>query len=231
MTQPSTSPISQRLCFFQLLINRTHCLTELNSKIGIWPFTENVEAARGSKNRSRGTMEIRDVHASATLCYNIVIKREGLLVCIKCKLCAAKHLHITIRLDGATPRTGHGSHDKLRPRGQEGAGTLCSSNSPDLDKLDLSFFYSLQQAAAKLKGARKSLEDLVSAVTRAYREYDVYQLARVHTLTYVVYREILENLRSNQYDMPHTGILVRQASGQNLDDHTVSTDIVRAARS
>ena len=100
---------------------------------------------------------------------------------------------------------------------------MCSSNSPH-------FFYSLQQAATKRKGASKSLEDLVSAVTRAYREYDVDQLARVHTLTYVVYRKILENLGSNQYDMPHTGIRVRQTSDQSLDDRTVSNDIVRAAR-
>ena len=104
------------------------------------------------------------------------------------------------------------------------------SNSPDLNKLDLCFFYSLQQAAAKLKGESKSLQDLISAITRAYREYSVDQLARVHVLIYVVYREILENLGSNQYDMPHTGIRTRQTGGQNLDDHTVRNDVVRAAR-
>ena len=71
---------------------------------------------------------------------------------------------------------------------------------------------------------------MVSAVTRAYREYDVDQLARVHALTYVVYREILENLGSNQCDMPHTGIRVRQTSGHSSDDRTISNDVVRAAR-
>ena len=71
---------------------------------------------------------------------------------------------------------------------------------------------------------------MVSAVTRAYREYDLDQLARVHALIYVVYREILENVGSNQYDMPHTGIRARQTNGQSLDDRTVSTDVVRAAR-
>ena len=67
---------------------------------------------------------------------------------------------------------------------------------------------------------------MVSAVTRAYREYDVDQLARVHALTYVVYREILENLGSNQYDMPHTGIYVRQTSGESLDNRTVSNVVL-----
>ena len=81
----------------------------------------------------------------------------------------------------------------------------------------MSFFQSLQ-AATKLNGASKSLEVLVSAVTRAYREYYVDQLTWVHALTNVVYREILENLGSHQYDMPHTAIRVRQTSGQHLDD-------------
>ena len=67
-------------------------------------------------------------------------------------------------------------------------------------------------------------------MTRAYREYDVDQLHRVHALTYVVYRKIRENLGSNQYDMSHTGIRVRQTSGQSLDDRTVSNDVVRDAK-
>ena len=60
------------------------------------------------------------------------------------------------------------------------------SNSPDLNKLNLCFFYSLQQAANKIKGTSKSLTDLVAAVTSAYRDYSVDQLHRVHALTYVV---------------------------------------------
>ena len=108
---------------FLAAIGKPHTLpdgTQFNGKIGIWPFTENVEAARGSKNHSRGTMEIRGVNASATSFYNMVIKRGGLLDCIKRKLRAAKHLQITVRLDGATPHTGHGNFEKLRARGQEG---------------------------------------------------------------------------------------------------------------
>ena len=46
-------------------------------------------------------MEIRGVNASVTLFYNMVIKRGGLLDCIKRKLRAAKPLQITVRLDGA----------------------------------------------------------------------------------------------------------------------------------
>ena len=76
--------------------------TEFNGKFGIWRFTENVKAARMSKNRRRDTMEIRGVNASDTLFYIIVIKRGGLLDSINHELRATNHLQITIRLNGAT---------------------------------------------------------------------------------------------------------------------------------
>ena len=81
-------------------------------------------------------MEIKGVNASATLFYNMVIKRGRLLDCIKRKLRAVKHLQITVRLDGyLTPHTGHGNFEKLRARGQVVAGTLCSNNSPQTARI------------------------------------------------------------------------------------------------
>ena len=71
---------------------------------------------------------------------------------------------------------------------------LMFSNSSDLNKLDLNMFYSLQQAAHKLRGASKSLRDFVPSVTAAYPKYSVDQLRRVHVLTYVVYCRILKGV-------------------------------------
>ena len=175
---------------FLAAIGKPHTLpdgTEFSGKVGIWPFVENVEAARGSKNRPHGTLETKGANVHADSFYNMVVRRVGLLDSIKRKLRAAKHLQVTIRLDDATPHSGRGNLEKLRARGQEGGWNIVfdqqSSNSPDLNKLDLCFFYSLQQAAAKLKGKSISLQDLISVVTRAYREYSVDQLARIHALT------------------------------------------------
>ena len=71
-------------------------------------------------------------------------KRAGLLDSIKRKLRSVKHLQITIRLDGATPHKGYGNLEKLRAREQEGGWNIVFDqrplNSPDLNKLDLSFF-------------------------------------------------------------------------------------------
>ena len=97
---------------------------------------------------------------------------------------AVKHLEIKIHIDGAIPHTGKGNLDKLRNAGHQTGGwnivfDVQPSNSPDKNKLDLCFFYSLQQAANKIKGTSKSLTDMVAAVTSACRDYSVDQLRRV----------------------------------------------------
>ena len=79
-------------------------------------------------------MEVRGVNASTTLFYNMVIKRGGLLDCIKRKLRAAKHHQITVRPNGATPHTGHGNFEKLRARGQEGGWNIVFEQQPGLEQ-------------------------------------------------------------------------------------------------
>ena len=88
---------------FLAAIGKPHTLpdgTEFSGKVGIWPFVENVEAARESKNRPRGTLETKGANVDADSFHNIVVKRGGLLDSIKRKLRAAKHLQITICFDG-----------------------------------------------------------------------------------------------------------------------------------
>lgn len=47
------------------------------------------------------------------------------------------------------------------------------SYNPDLIKLDLCFFYNLQQAANKHKGTSEILKKLVCAVAASYQNYSV----------------------------------------------------------
>ena len=88
-----------------------------------------------------------------------------------------KHLEIKVQIDGAMPHTGKENIDKLRAAGRAGGWNIVfdvqPSNSPDLNKLGLCFFYGLQQAANNIKGTSKSLHGLVAAVTSAYRNYSV----------------------------------------------------------
>ena len=69
--------------------------------------------------------------------------------------------------------------------------------------------------------------DLVDDVTRAYHSYSVDQLRRVHSLIHVVFHQTLENLGYNQFSHRNK---TRQTSGEEVDNRTVSNDIIRTAR-
>ena len=132
---------------FLAAVGKPHTLpdgTEFDGKIGIWPFVEDVEAQRSSKNRIQGTAELKGINVTAEDFFRMVIMRGGLLDAIKRKLRAVKHMEIKIRMDGATPHTGNGNLDKLRVAGSAGGWNIVfdvqPSNSPNLNKLDLCFF-------------------------------------------------------------------------------------------
>ena len=60
--------------------------------------------------------------------------------------------------------------------------------------------------------------------------WETSKLERVHACLFTVYRQILENNGSNQYDMPHEGTRKRQRDGSNVRDLTVTRELVRAGR-
>ena len=76
----------------------------------------------------------------------------------------------------------------------------------------------------------KNITDMIRAVERAFTQYDPGQLERVHACLFTVYRQILENNGSNQYDMRHEGSRKRQRDGSDVRDLTVTRELVRAGR-
>ena len=71
---------------FLAAIGKPHTLPDgkdFDGKIGIWPFVEEREAQRLSKNRARGTIELRGVNVTAEDFLKMVTKRSGLVDTIK----------------------------------------------------------------------------------------------------------------------------------------------------
>jgi prepilin-type processing-associated H-X9-DG protein len=102
--------------------------------------------------------------------------------------------------------------------------------SPDLNKNDLCVFASLQARADILKGAHQSKDALMDAVMTAYNEYDMDCLERVDALLFTIYRLVLDNGGSNQFEIPHTGIRNRQKNGENVTDYSIPEGLVQKAR-
>lgn len=208
--------------------------TNFDGKIGIWPFIHYVEAQRTSKKRPRGTEEIKGYNVDADSYYEMMTKADGVLASIKKKMSHLKGSEILVQHDGATPHTGSNNEAKLNEFGRRGGWNIKilrqPAQSPDLNKLDLCFFHSLQTQADHLKSDDRTVENMVTRVKKAYWDYDVDQLERVNALIYVVYRSILENEGGNQYDMPHTGIRNRQSNGNTVEDRTVDVEAVRRCK-
>jgi hypothetical protein len=103
------------------------------------------------------------------------------------------------------------------------------AQSPDLNKNDLCFFYSLQQQSAAYRQNYTDLNDLIAAVKTAYKEYSTDQLKRVHALQVEIYRKVLENGGGNGYKMPHSGITQRQNDGLDPWDLNLPKELVTSA--
>ena len=61
---------------FLAAIGKPHALCEFDGKVGIWPFVEDVESQRSSKNRAQGTVELKGINVTADF-FEMVTKRGG----------------------------------------------------------------------------------------------------------------------------------------------------------
>jgi hypothetical protein len=205
-----------------------------DGKIGMWPFATVVPAARASKHRPAGTPEIKSFNVGAQEYFDAIVKDGGVLAAVREKMTGYRDDTITIQHDGASPHTGKGNPEALDHAGAGGGGKIGfevqPAQSPDVNKLDLSLFYSMQAQSHKLRDDSHSLFDLRDAVMKAYNDYPEATLERVEATRFVVYREILKNGGGNQYDMPHTGITNRQNNGGEVADRRVSVELVESAK-
>ena len=134
-----------------------------DGRIGIWPFVEEVEAKRNSKNRPKGTLETKCVEVTKIKYYKML--EEKLIPAIREKWISGQQVQI--------------QHDNARPHGIDlNDMNLTSSdgwdiqlinqppNSPDFNVLDLGFFASIQSLQQQEKMVK--IDDLISAVEKSF---------------------------------------------------------------
>ncbi|KAK1381046.1 hypothetical protein POM88_027791 [Heracleum sosnowskyi] len=141
-----------------------------DGKIGIFPFTIEEPAARASKNRARGVIEVKPIESIT----KIVIKQcliEKIIPAIKVKWSSDFNKHIVIQQDNARPHISDNDEDFIKVA-QDGEFyiTLANQppNSPDLNINDLGFFRIIQ--GLQHEKAPKTVTQLVYAVKQAYEE-------------------------------------------------------------
>ncbi|XP_074290123.1 uncharacterized protein LOC141616863 [Silene latifolia] len=176
-----------------------------DGKIGIFPFIYEVEAMRSSKNREKGTLEVKPIESIT----KEVVKQcllEKVIPAIKAKWPLNASGKIWIQQDNAKPHISPKDLDFLEVAKSDGFDMelICQPpNSPDLNILDLGFFRSIQ--TLQHKKSSKSILELVDVVGRAYDEIDNEKLKFVWVSLHACMNEILRNEGGNSYPIPHVG--------------------------
>ncbi|XP_074314595.1 uncharacterized protein LOC141649819 [Silene latifolia] len=184
-----------------------------DGKIGIFPFIYEAEALRSSKNREKGTLEVKPIESIT----KEVIKQcliERVIPAIKAKWPLNASRRIYIQQDNAKPHISAQDLDFLSVAKSDGfdIDLVCQPpNSPDLNILDLVFFRSIQ--TLQHKKCPESILELIESVGKAYDEIDNEKLKFVWVFLHACMNEILRDEGNNSFLIPHIGKRKVQRTG------------------
>lgn len=201
-----------------------------DGKGAIMPIVEEVEAQRNSKNRPRGTIELKEYSLTADSFLECMTMENGVIDVIAAQF----EEDIIIQMDNAPPHTGSRNLESLNEycldNGFNITFTTQPAQSPDLNYCDGSFFNSLQKRSFKLREGCKSVQDLVDNVYEAWDDYPMELIRNCTSHIYSVMNAILENDGDNQFKNPHANVRENLASGQAVNKVTVSKEKLASLR-
>lgn len=174
-----------------------------NGKYGIWPFIQLVPAARGSRYRPAGTIEIksvevdRDTYRNQLIDYfvpSFVTKHPNL------------EERIIVQQDNAKPHIFPDDDTFVYACEEQGlALTLTNQppNSPDFNVNDLGLFRALDKRRQEVES--NNLAELIENVKKAYADFPPEDLNKI----WLSYQQcMLESMKAggtNAYKLPHMG--------------------------
>lgn len=216
-----------------LILLTTRLLQEELSRRGI---QRSVQTVHNSKFRRKGTMITypRSVDSK----YYLELMRgdgieQGIIDAIKEKFFFKRSRSITIQHDGAKPHNGNGNEAVINALGCSDGWKIKvktqPAQSPDLNILDLGFFYSLKNRAQKLKRQVKNIDQLIENIKECYDNYDRKTLDKIWGSQYAVYNEILKCNGDNQYKLPHSGVNKRSQRYSTSVEVKFNCDIFNSA--
>jgi hypothetical protein len=137
---------------------------------------------------------------------------------------------VRIQQDGATPHTGNNTVAELELAGKDEEWQMKivtqSSQSPDLNVLDLGFFHSLKTKVSQIKAWCTDREEFMETVQQAFDDYPMETLDGIWACLYNNYRSIMACDGDNQYKQAHNhsqrGVKItgsRVDLKVNLDDY------------
>ena len=183
-----------------------------DGKIGMWPFTEEVPAQRGSKNRVKGTIETKSINVTKPVFLEYLT--ELIIPAIKEKWIEPKEHVIFIQQDNATPHV-KGDNQAVVEAGTSDGWNIKLVNqpaqSPDVNVCDLGVFNSIQ--AAKYRSPTPNISSLVTVVLEAFQQIKVETLDNIFHTLFHVFECIIANDGHNHFRIPHQGKAKKRRAG------------------
>jgi hypothetical protein len=185
-----------------------HTKESFDGKIGIWPMSKLKREKHDSKNRKKGTLEVKDVSVTGKV-YMHYILYYVLPAIAKNAPPSMKRQPIFLQQDNASAHlcvtaSSRKIQLKCKQLGITVIPVFQPPNSPDCNILDLCFFNSLQSDCF-LSSISNNKPELIAHVKKRFDEYAPEKLERGFLTFQNVLNEILRTDGSNCYDLPHMG--------------------------
>lgn len=176
-----------------------------DGKVGIWAFVTESAAKYNSKNRTKGTMELKTINVTRDVMREYLCEK---VIPAIAELWPDDGHGETIWIQQDNARTHVLPDDPaflaaVKDSGLDIKLTYQPPNSPDLNVLDLCFFRSIQSLA--FESAPNTLKELIESVEQAYDAYKVDTLEKVFITLQTVLVEVMKDEGGNNYKPPHMG--------------------------
>ena len=202
--------------------NHKNCM--FDGKLGIWPFTEVVEAQRTSANRPAGTLITKALSAVTAPVYRQWLIK-WLLPVIKEKFLLSTRL-IKIQQDNARLHIQPQDPTFLQAAQRLGLNVELvyqPPNSPDRNVLDLGYFNSIQ--SLQEEEAPTNIDELVEVVENSYAKLNTHKLNNVFLTLQKVMEAVILCSGSNSYKLSHISKEALERRGELPINITVSSPL------
>lgn len=139
-----------------------------NGLVSNEPFMKEIPAARKSKNRPKGTLEIKPTSVTAPVFQDMLLKPGGLFDQIDVATEGMDTPEIVVQADGASAHTGKNTLSIINAAGPNRRipirMVIQPPQSSDCNKLDLCVFNSLNKKRDTFKRRSKNFKELIANV-------------------------------------------------------------------
>ena len=173
-----------------------------DGKIGIWPFVVEEAAKRTSKNRVKGTLEMKPINVTKEV-YSEYLENK-VFPAIREKMPSIARRKIKVQQDNAPPHISNNDSYDLQNNVPDNVKLELISqppNSPDMNVLDLGLFNALQ--SVQLRTPSNNIKHLVDSVTNAYAAYPSSKISDIFITLQSVLESTITSNGSNNFKIKH----------------------------